>query len=121
MKPGDIYWIEFPAGEGHEQQGRRPAVMLQDENYASKLPLAIVLPITGALGATRFAGTMGVEPDYTNRLQKSSVILVFQVRAVDRNMVKNRIGSIQPEQLERVYGILEALVGRHSAKPGEVV
>ncbi len=68
MKPGDIHWVELPRGSGHEQVGRRPAIILQDETYASELPLVIVVPLTGALAAARFAGTLPVEPDEGNGL-----------------------------------------------------
>lgn len=38
MKPGDIYWVEIPAANGHEQAGRRPAVVLQSERLTPDNP-----------------------------------------------------------------------------------
>ncbi len=34
MTVGDIHWVQLPAANGHEQRGRRPAVILQDDHYA---------------------------------------------------------------------------------------
>jgi len=35
MKVGDIHWVELPNVGGREQAGRRPAIILQDDGYAS--------------------------------------------------------------------------------------
>lgn len=78
MKPGDIHWVEFTASGGHEQAGRRPAIVLQDEAYTGQSPLVIVVPLTGATGAVRFPGTLLLQPDAGNHLRKPSVALVFQ-------------------------------------------
>jgi mRNA-degrading endonuclease toxin of MazEF toxin-antitoxin module len=34
MTVGDIHWVQLPAANGHEQRGRRPAVIFQDDAYA---------------------------------------------------------------------------------------
>jgi len=43
---GDIVWINFNPQAGHEQAGRRPALILSPKNYNSKVGLAILCPIT---------------------------------------------------------------------------
>jgi mRNA-degrading endonuclease toxin of MazEF toxin-antitoxin module len=57
---GDIYWVELPRVNGHEQAGRRPAVLLSDEAYAGALPVVFPAPLTASLAARRFAGTVDV-------------------------------------------------------------
>jgi len=112
VKPGDIHWVELPSLSGHEQAGRRPAVVLQDDTYAGGSPLVVVVPLTGAVAAARFAGTLILEPDHTNGLAKISVALVFQIRAVDRRIVRERIGSISPEMQAGIHALLDQLTGR---------
>jgi len=112
VNPGDIYWVEFAGGGGHEQAGRRPAIVLQDDTYAGDLPLVIVVPLTGATAATRFAGTLAIEPDENNHLRKTSVALVFQIRAVDRRAIAEQIGAITAEQLAELNTLLDKLTGR---------
>lgn len=34
MTIGDIHWVELPPSTGHEQSGRRPAIIIQDDAYA---------------------------------------------------------------------------------------
>lgn len=43
---GDVVWITLNPQAGHEQTGRRPAVVLSPQNYNSKVGLAILCPIT---------------------------------------------------------------------------
>jgi len=43
---GDVVWISLNPQAGHEQAGRRPAVVLSPQNYNSKVGLAIFCPIT---------------------------------------------------------------------------
>ncbi len=38
MTVGEVHWIELPPGTGHEQSGRRPAVIVQDQAFAGLLP-----------------------------------------------------------------------------------
>jgi mRNA interferase MazF len=113
MNPGDIYWVELPHASGHEQAGRRPALVLQDESYSGGLPLVIVVPLTGATSAARFAGTLTIEPDETNHLNRASVALVFQIRAVDCRIVQEKIGEITSEQLAEIYALLDRLTGHN--------
>lgn len=112
MIPGDIYWVEFATGAGHEQAGRRPAILLQDDSYAADVPLVVVVPLTGATAATRFAGTLLIEPDESNRLRKPSVALIFQIRAVDRRAIAESIGAITAAQLTEIYALLDRLTGQ---------
>lgn len=43
---GDIVWLDFDPTEGHEQAGRRPALVLTDVRYNRATELALVCPIT---------------------------------------------------------------------------
>ena len=46
---GDVVWITLSPQAGHEQAGRRPAVVLSPQNYNSKIGLAILCPITNQI------------------------------------------------------------------------
>ncbi len=46
-KRGDIVWLNFNPQAGHEQMGRRPALVLSPFEYNLKTSLAIFCPITG--------------------------------------------------------------------------
>jgi len=109
---GDIHWTDLPAANGREQRGRRPAVILQDDHYAGTLPVVLVVPLTTARAAMRFAGTTLVRPTAENGLRQVSVALVFQLRAIDRRRIQERIGSVSAEVLHEIFEELGKLTGR---------
>ena len=61
MSVGDIHWVDLPNIGGREQSGRRPAIVLQDDEYASALPTTVVVPLSSATRALRFAGTQRIK------------------------------------------------------------
>jgi mRNA-degrading endonuclease toxin of MazEF toxin-antitoxin module len=66
MTVGDIHWVQLPAANSHEQGGRRPAVVLQDDHHAGGLPVVLVAPLATAKAAMRFAGTILIRPTAEN-------------------------------------------------------
>jgi mRNA interferase MazF len=112
VTPGELYWVEFPPADGHEQSGRRPAIALQDDTYASGVSVVFVIPVTGSLANLRFPATVRIDPSNANGLLVSSAALVFQARAIDRKRVGKRIGVIEPTALAQVYAALDKLTGR---------
>jgi mRNA interferase MazF len=109
---GAIHWVGFPPANGHEQAGRRPAVLLQDEAATASLPVVFAVPLTTARAAGRFAGTLTIDPTPENGLREPSVALVFQMRAVDRRRIQDRIGVVSSEVLAGLFGILDEILGR---------
>ena len=109
---GAIHWIRFPSANGREQAGRRPAIVVQDETSAGLLPVVLVVPVTGSLAASRFAGTMVIDPTPENGLLARSVALVFQMRAVDRRRIEDCIGIASAEVMAEIFAALDKLFGR---------
>jgi len=112
---GDMHWVQLPRANGREQQGRRPAVVLQDDHYAGALPVVLVIPLTTTQATLRFAGTTLIRPTTENGLQQASVALVFQIRAIDRQRVQERIGNVSAEVLHEICAELDKLIGRITA------
>jgi len=109
---GDIHWVDLPAANGREQRGRRPAVVLQDDDYGGDLPVVLVVPLTTARAAMRFSGTTLIRPTAANGLWQASVALVFQLRAIDRRRMQERIGAVSAEVLNAMFEELGKLTGR---------
>ena len=74
----------------------------------------LVVPLTTARGTMRFAGTVLIRPMAENGLSQVSVALVFQLRAIDRRRVQERIGSIGETVLREILSELDRLTGRTS-------
>ena len=112
LTQGDIYWVAFPTSEGREQAGRRPALIIQADPFNQSLPTVCVIPITSNLRAASFAGTLRIEPDEDNGLTIPSVLLVFQLRAIDKRRLLNMAGKITSKQLEQVLQMVDVLLGK---------
>lgn len=76
-KRGDIVWLTFNPQAGHEQAGRRPALVLSPETYNAKVGLAVLCPITSKMKGYPFEVVI---PD---DLKVNGVVLSDQVKSLD--------------------------------------
>src|SRR5215218_2502163 len=74
---GDVVWLDFNPQTGHEQAGRRPALVLSPVAYNRKVGLALVCPITSQVKGYPFEVQM---PEGT---EVAGVILADQVKSLD--------------------------------------
>jgi mRNA interferase MazF len=99
MTVGEVYWVRFRPADGHEQAGHRPGIVLQDADVGGNLPTVLIVPLTAAPAARRFAGTVVIEAAAGNGLREESVALLFQLTVIDRVRVEDKMGEINPETL----------------------
>ena len=110
MEFGDIYLVEIPASGGHEQQGVRPAIIVQTTENIEKVPTVLVVPFTAQIKAANFPFTFVVEPDSSNNLTSKSVALVFQLRAIDKKRLKNKLGNLSSKEIQTLKHYLEKIL-----------
>ncbi|MDI6743773.1 MAG: type II toxin-antitoxin system PemK/MazF family toxin [Thermodesulfovibrionales bacterium] len=110
MTFGDIYLVEIPTSGGHEQQGVRPAIVVQTAENIEKVPTVLIVPFTTQIRAANFPFTFVVEPDSTNNLTSTSIALVFQLRAIDKKRIKSKIGSLNPADMQILKQKLENIL-----------
>jgi mRNA interferase MazF len=106
LEAGDILWIDFGKPVGHEQGGRRPALVLTRRDYNVRSSILLVCPIT----RKRRNWPFEVNLPQTGRL--SGVVLVDQIRVVDP--VARPVGyggSLPNDVLGEVKAKLAALLG----------
>jgi mRNA interferase MazF len=77
VKQGDIIWMNFDPQTGHEQRGRRPAVVVSNENFNRFTKMAMVCPITHTDKSHPFHIRLN------NQTQTNGVILCDQLRTLD--------------------------------------
>lgn len=111
MPVGDLFWADLLPSDGHEQAGRRPVMVLQDDGYAGSLPTIIIVPLSSASAALRFPGTVRILATPANGLARDSVLLIFQIRALDRKRLRRQIGRAEHAVNAQVYQALDALTG----------
>ena len=76
-KRGDVVWLHFNPQAGHEQAGRRPAVVLSPESYNERTSLALFCPITNQVKGYPFEVAIPANQNI------HGVILSDQVKSLD--------------------------------------
>ena len=95
---------------GSEQGGIRPVLVIQNDVGNRYSPTVIVLAITGQVNKARLPTHVPVAAEGTG-LQKDSVILAEQIRTLDKRRLRERIGTLKPEVMERVGDALRISLG----------
>ena len=102
---GDVVWITMAPSVGHEQSGRRPALVLSPGSYNIKVGLAILCPITSQVKGYPF------EVELPDGLPVQGVILSDQAKSLDwRSRNAEFLCSIPPESVTAVLQRLETLI-----------
>ena len=103
---GDLVWVDFTPQAGHEQAGRRPALILTPDGYNRKTGMAVACPVTSHAKGYPF------EVALPNGLPISGVVLADHVRSIDwRARRAQRIAGAGGKALSEVVGKLGALLG----------
>ena len=100
MARGDILLVDLPSSDGREQSGRRPAIAAQTNILGE--PMLMVAPVTSSLAALNYKFALRVEPSPENGLKKTSVIMVFQMKAIDKRRIVRHLGRLSAEDMARM-------------------
>jgi mRNA interferase MazF len=102
---GDFVALTFDPQSGHEQSGRRPALVVSNTLFNKYTGLAIVCPLTNTDRHFPFHVAVANEPDVTG------FVMVEQVKSIDFRARKAKlIGRASQGVLEEVLSILDACI-----------
>lgn len=102
---GDLVWLDFTPQAGHEQAGRRPALVLSPRAYHQRTPFAVVCPITSRVKDYPFEVLL---PD---GLPIAGAVLADQVKSIDRHVRRIEVAGRAPDGVvEQVNVKLRALL-----------
>jgi mRNA interferase MazF len=102
---GDAVWITFNPQAGHEQAGRRPAVVLSPSSYNGKVGLAILCPVTSQVKGYPFEVVLPAG------FKLGGVILADQVKSLDWRVRNAALICKLPQQtMTEVTGKLATLL-----------
>ena len=102
---GDVVWITFNPQAGHEQAGRRPAVVLSPKAYNGKVGLALLCPVTSQVKGYPF------EVAIPEGLPVNGAILSDQIKSLDWQARKaEKAGSLPDEVMVLVLQRVKALI-----------
>ena len=92
--------------------GRRPAMIIQNDDYGGSLPTILVVPLTSSQAASRFPGTTMVAATPASGLRIDSIALVFQCLAIDRRQMLEKLGRVTDDERIRICAELLKLTGQ---------
>lgn len=103
FEQGDIIFMDFNPTRGHEQSGRRPAVIVSNSDYQRLIGMSIVCPITNT---TREFPT---HVNLDNRTQTTGDVLCEQIRTVDLKQRNATFVEKMPEDiLDEILEIVQS-------------
>lgn len=102
---GDLVWITFTPQAGHEQAGRRPAVVLSPRRYNAKAGLSLCCPVTNRSKGYPF------EVQLPEGLGIDGAVLADHVKSLDwRARAVERVGRVPEATLTEIVGKLSTLL-----------
>jgi mRNA-degrading endonuclease toxin of MazEF toxin-antitoxin module len=116
VRRGEIWWADLGPHRAMEQTGRRPVIVWQSETLLRALHSALVVPFTTNLSHAKLARTalLGASP---GSLDADSVALAFQMRAIPKASLSQRIRTLIDEELEELELTTDEALGR--AEPSD--
>ncbi|MFY9175796.1 MAG: type II toxin-antitoxin system PemK/MazF family toxin [Caldicoprobacterales bacterium] len=110
VRRGDIYYADLSPVVGSEQGGVRPVLVVQNDIGNKYSPTVIVAAITSQIHKGKLPTHVEISAsDYG--LPKDSVILLEQIRTIDKKRLKEKIGYLSPEMMEKVNEGLQISFG----------
>ncbi len=110
IKRGELYYADLSPVVGSEQGGVRPVLVVQNDVGNKYSPTVIAAAVTSRLTKARLPTHIEIAA-HSYGLQKDSVILLEQIRTLDKRRLKERIGALSENTMRSVDGALLISLG----------
>lgn len=110
IKRGDIYYADLSPVVGSEQGGVRPVLIVQNDVGNKYSPTVIAAAITSQQDKSRLPTHISVNGNACG-LSKDSVVLLEQVRTLDKQRLKERMGNLSTNDMNKINKALTVSFG----------
>ncbi len=110
MKRGDVFYADLNPVVGSEQGGIRPVLIIQNDIGNKYSPTVIVAAITSRIDKAKLPTHVEINAEESN-LEKDSVILLEQIRTIDKRRLQRQVTHLDQEIIDRVNEALEISLG----------
>ncbi|MCL4516818.1 MAG: type II toxin-antitoxin system PemK/MazF family toxin [Firmicutes bacterium] len=107
---GDIFYADLNPVRGSEQGGTRPVLILQNDVGNKYSPTTIVAAVTSRIKKAKLPTHVEV-PASESKLERDSVILLEQIRTIDKGRLREKVARLSLEYMEKVDEALEISLG----------
>lgn len=115
VKRGDVYYADLSPVVGSEQGGVRPVLVVQNDIGNKYSPTVIIAAITSQINKAKLPTHVEITGQEYG-LPKDSVILLEQIRTIDKKRLREKVGRFDEEMMRYVDDALKISVGLVSLK-----
>ena len=112
VRRGDIFYADLSPVVGSEQGGVRPVLIVQNDTGNRHSPTVIAAAITSQTGKAKLPTHISVSPMNCG-LPKDSIILLEQVRTLDKRRLREKMGRVDEEVMKKVDAAIAVSFGLH--------
>ena len=113
VKRGDIYYADLSPVVGSEQGGMRPVLIVQNDTGNRHSPTVIAAAITRQIGKARLPTPCELSAQSVG-VNRDSVILLEQIRTLDKSRLRERMGKLDENTMTAVDNALAVSFGLHN-------
>jgi len=106
---GDIYLVNFDPSKGGEIGKLRPAIIMSSEEENAMLSTAIVIPLSTVIEDNALPYRYPITK--REKLKKRSDACIYEIRALSKDRVKEKLGQITPNELKTIQKALCEILG----------
>lgn len=110
IKRGYLYYADLSPVVGSEQGGVRPVLIIQNDIGNKYSPTVIVAAITSQINKAKLPTHIEISA-HEYGLNKDSVILLEQIRTIDKKRLREKIGCLDKNMMLKVYNSLQISLG----------
>ena len=110
VKRGDIFYADLSPVVGSEQGGTRPVLIVQNDTGNRHSPTVIAAAITSQTGKARLPTHINI-PGGSVGLSKDSVILLEQIRTIDKKRLREKVAHLDKKLMKTVDDALSVSFG----------
>ena len=110
VKRGDIFYADLSPVVGSEQGGMRPVLIVQNDTGNTHSPTVIAAAITSQTGKARLPTHIELNAQSVG-LSRDSVILLEQVRTIDKSRLRERMGKLDDTTMTKVDNAIAVSFG----------
>ena len=110
IKRGDLYYADLSPVVGSEQGGVRPVLIIQNDIGNKYSPTVIIAAITSQINKAKLPTHIEISANEYG-LNKDSVILLEQIRTIDKKRIREKIGCLDDNVMLKVDNGLQISLG----------
>ena len=110
IRRGDIYYAELSPVIGSEQGGTRPVLVVQNDIGNQYSPTTVVAAITSRIQKAKLPTHIELSAEQSG-LERDSVILLEQIRTIDKSRLKKKVVFLDDDIMDKVNHALDISLG----------